>query len=170
MFEYNIVSAALIFAASKLNLPHRWAYMSLYLSNYFGIAYHSFLIYILSSTSDDLQLQVLLTGVCIPPPGSHAHLLNPGCCWLWDLWECLVMSWWVWFPAPLLPAFPYNASIRTWNQILIRISPACLSHTHTHTPTAAMSSGFGTQSVYNPVGAVNSAELDSFVPVGVQQV
>lgn len=33
-----------------------------------------------------------------------------------------------------------------------------------------MSSGFGTQSVYDPVGAVNSAELGSFVPVGVQQV
>lgn len=40
------------------------------------------------------------------------------------------MSWWVWFPASLLSAFPYNASTCARNQILIRISPACVSHTN----------------------------------------
>lgn len=171
MFEYNLEynSAALIFAASKLNLPHRWSHMSFYLSNYFRIAYHSlFHLYFIAylgwfAASSPVDRCVHTT------PGSKAATptsLNPGCCWLRELWGCLVTSWWVWFPALLLPAFPYNVSTRTWNQIRIRILPACLSDTR----TAAMSSGFGAQSVYNPVGTQNFAELDSFVPVGVQQI
>lgn len=67
MFEYN--NASVVFLLLQSSISHTddptWAF-----TNQTTFASHKKTM--LSSTWDDLHLQVLLTGVCIPPPGSKA--------------------------------------------------------------------------------------------------